>query len=123
MKLARSVFRLAGIYGLLVLLPQYFTEAKVGTDYPPPITHPEYYYGFLGVSISWQVAFLIVASDPHRYRPLMVPSILEKATFGFAVILLYLGQRTSALMLGFSIIDLTLGALFLLAYLRTGSSR
>ena len=123
MKLARSVFRLAGIYGLLVLLPQYFTEAKVGTDYPPPITHPEFYYGFLGVSISWQVAFLIVASDPHRYRPLMVPSILEKATFGFAVILLYLGQRTSALMLGFSIIDLTLGALFVLAYLRTGSSR
>jgi len=49
MKFARVVFLVAGIYGLIVLLPQYFLEAKVGLDSPPPITHPEFYYGFIGV--------------------------------------------------------------------------
>ena len=47
MKLASRVFRFAGIYGLIVLVPQYFTEVKLGVDYPPAITHPEFYYGFL----------------------------------------------------------------------------
>ena len=66
MVFARRVFGVAGIYGLLVLLPQYFTEAKTGADFPPPITHPEYYYGFVGVAVAWQVLFLILARDPHR---------------------------------------------------------
>ena len=47
MKLASRVFRFAGVYGLLVLAPQYFTEGELGADYPPAITHPEFYYGFL----------------------------------------------------------------------------
>jgi hypothetical protein len=41
MKFASRVFAAAGIYGLIVLVPQYFTEAKLGQDYPPAITHPE----------------------------------------------------------------------------------
>ena len=121
MNLARRVFRFAGIYGLLVLVPQYFTEVKLGTDYPPAITHPEFYYGFLGVSISWQIAFLFVATDPLRYRPIMIPSILEKATFSIAVILLFLGHRTSGMMLGFALIDLMLGVAFVVAFVRTSS--
>jgi hypothetical protein len=122
MKLARRVFRVAGIYGLLVLVPQYFTEVKMGIDYPPAITHPEFYYGFLGVSISWQIAFLFVATDPLRYRPIMIPSILEKATFGIAVIVLFLGHRTSAMMLGFALIDLMLGVAFVMAFVRTAAA-
>jgi len=121
MNLARRVFRFAGIYGLLVLVPQYFTEVKLGIDYPPAITHPEFYYGFLGVSISWQIAFLFVATDPLRYRPIMIPSILEKATFSIAVILLFLGHRTSGMMLGFALIDLMLGVAFVMAFVRTSS--
>ena len=122
MKLARRVFRVAGIYGLLVLVPQYFTEVKTGIDYPPAITHPEFYYGFLGVSISWQIAFLFVATDPLRYRPLMIPSILEKATFSIAVIVLFLGHRTSAMMLGFALIDLMLGVAFVMAFVKTAAA-
>ena len=121
MKLARIIFCVAGIYGLLVLVPQYFTEVKLGIDYPPAITHPEFYYGFLGVSISWQIAFLFVATDPLRYRPIMIPSILEKATFSIAVILLFLGHRTSGMMLGFALIDLMLGVAFVVAFVRTSS--
>jgi hypothetical protein len=49
MKFAKLVFTIAGVYGILVILPQYFLEAKNGRDFPPPINHPEYYYGFIGV--------------------------------------------------------------------------
>ena len=35
MKFARWVFLLAGIYGALVVLPQFFLERRVGIDYPP----------------------------------------------------------------------------------------
>ena len=123
MKLASRVFRFAGIYGLIVLVPQYFTEVKLGADYPPPITHPEFYYGFLGVAISWQIAFLLIAKDPLRYRAMMIPSILEKATFGLAVLVLFFSQRVSSMILAFAVIDLTLGAAFVLAYLRTSGAR
>jgi heme A synthase len=119
MKLASRVFLIAGIYGLIVLVPQYFTEARTGRDYPPAITHPEFYYGFLGVAISWQIAFLVISKDPLRYRAMMIVSILEKITFGVAVVVLFLQQRTSSMTLGFAIIDLIFAALFTLAYLRS----
>lgn len=43
MRFARVVFMIAGIYGLIVMTPQYFLEAKTGQDFPPAITHPEFY--------------------------------------------------------------------------------
>ena len=117
---ARWVFRIAGCYGLVVLLPQYFLEGRLGRDYPPAITHPEHFYGFLGVAVSWQVAFLLIAQDPIRYRLLMMPAVLEKATFGIAVLVLFAQQRVSTMLLAFGVIDLTLGLLFTAAYWRTG---
>jgi hypothetical protein len=121
MKFARRVFGIAGIYGLIVLVPQYFTEARVGIDYPPAITHPEYYYGFLGAAISFQIAFLVISRDPLRYRAMMIPSILEKVTFVLAVVPLYILRRTSTMILGFATIDLILGICFFAAYLRTST--
>ncbi|MEK6284972.1 MAG: hypothetical protein AABO57_04460 [Acidobacteriota bacterium] len=118
MKFARLLYVVAGIYGLVLLVPQYFTEAKTGRDFPPAITHPEFYYGFLGVAISWQIAFLVVSRDPVRFRAIMIPSILEKFTFGIAVLLLFIQQRTSSLTLTFGTIDLIFGALFCVAYVR-----
>jgi hypothetical protein len=119
MKFAKYVFLIAGIYGLLVIAPQYFTEAKTGIDYPPAITHPEFYYGFIGVALAWQVLFLILAKDPLRYRLMMIPAVLEKFTFGIAVVVLYLQKRVPTFLLGFGVIDLILGALFIAAYLKT----
>jgi hypothetical protein len=116
MRFARWVFRIAGIYGLAVLLPQYLLEERVGRDNPPAITHPEYFYGFLGVAVSWQVAFLLIAQDPLRYRLFMIPAILEKATFGIAVLVLFVQQRASGTLLAFGIIDLAWGLLFVVAY-------
>jgi hypothetical protein len=119
MRFPRWLFRIAGIYGLLVLLPQYLLEEQVGRDNPPPITHPEYFYGFLGVAVSWQFAFLIIGQDPVRYRLLMLPAFLEKATFGVAVWVLFAQERVSGPLLVFANIDLVLGLLFLVAYWRT----
>jgi hypothetical protein len=57
MKFAKYTFCAAGIYGLIALLPQYFLEAKNGIDFPPAITHPEYYYGFVGVGLAFKSPF------------------------------------------------------------------
>ena len=123
MKFARIVFLIAGVYGLLALLPLYFLENQTGRDYPPPITHPEYYYGFIGVSVAWQLVFLVMSTDPIRYRPLMLPAIVEKASFLIPVIVLYLQQRVSSFMLGVASIDGILGVLFFISYLKCRSVR
>src|SRR3954453_14606954 len=123
MVFARRTFRIAGVYGLLVLLPMYFLEGRIGRDTPPPITHPEFFYGFLGGAVAWQAAFLAIARDPVRFRPLMLPAVLEKASFGLPAIALWLGGRLAASMLAAGLIDLALGVLFTVAFLRTPASR
>ena len=119
MKFAKRIFLVAGIYGLIVLLPQYVLEAKNGSEFPPPINHPEYYYGFIGVGVAFQVLFLMLARDPLRYRTMMIPAIIEKASFGIAVLLLYLQNRVAPLFFGLSVVDLFFGALFAVAYAKT----
>jgi len=118
---ARRVFLVAGIYGLLVLLPQYFLEARHGRDFPPPITHVEYYYGFVGIAVAWQIVFLVISRDPVRYRPIMIAAVVEKASFGLPAVVLYVQGRLSAQMLGAGTLDLILGVLFVVAYMRTPS--
>lgn len=71
MTFAKRVFMIAGIYGIIVLLPQYLLEAGIGLPLPGPITRPEHFYGFIGVALVWQFAFLLIARDVRRYRPLM----------------------------------------------------
>ncbi len=123
MHFARWVFGMAGVYGLLILTPMLAMEAQIGRDHPPAITHPEYFYGFLSVGLVWQVAFLIIATDPVRFRPMIIPAILEKASFGVAVILLWLTRGVpSPIMFGASI-DILLGALFVMSWLTTRASK
>lgn len=122
MKFAKWVYLLAGIYGLLALLPQYFLEAKNGVDFPPPINHPEYYYGFIGVAVAWQIGFLIIAREPQRYRPLMIAAVIEKFSYGLATLALYRQGRLAGLILVTGLIDLTLGTLFAIAYQKVGRS-
>jgi len=123
MVFARRVFFIAALWGLGVVPPMYFMEAKTGRDFPPAITHPEYYYGFVGVVVAFQVVFLVIAKDPVRYRGMMIPSILEKAGFAIAMPLLYLQHRIPPVILGFSLVDLLLGILFVVSYVRTPARR
>ena len=121
MKFAKMVFWVAGVWGFLVLTPLYFLFDLIGRNDPPPITHPGFFYGFVGVALAWQVAFVIIATDPVRYRPLMVPSVLEKVSFGAAVIILVSEGRMHPSDLVFSATDLLLGALFVIALFTTRS--
>ncbi len=120
MHFAHRVFYIAGIYGLAVLLPQYFMEQRLGQDFPPPLNHPEHFYGFIGVAAAWQVAFLIISRDPARYRPIMIPGILEKGSFGIAAAVLFLQGRLPRTILAFGIVDLIWAALFLIAFVKVG---
>ena len=119
MKFAKWTYLVAGLYGLLVLVPQYFLESRTGIDFPPPITHPEYYYGFIGVAVAWQIAFLIISRDPQRYRPLMIATVVEKYTYGIAVLLLFGQGRVAVAVLVTALIDLVLGTLFIVAFKKT----
>ena len=118
MKLARLIFALAGIYGIGVLLPMYFERAHIEKVYPPAVTHLEFYYGFVGVGLAWQVAFLIIASNPVRYRPLILAGIVEKVTYGLAVLVLAFQNRVAGAIMAFGTIDLVWAALFVVAFLR-----
>ena len=65
MKFAKIVFWVAGIWGLLVITPLYFMFALIGRNDPPPITHPGFFYGFVGVALAWQVD---LSSSPQTPR-------------------------------------------------------
>lgn len=118
-RFAKWVFRIAGIYGIVVMTPMLFMEEQMGIDYPPPINHPENYYGFILVVIAWAVMFLFLSRDPLRYRALMIPAMLEKFPFAIAVFILYSQERVSAMNVPFGIIDLVFGVLFVVSYLKT----
>src|SRR5262249_47024559 len=81
MRFAKWVFVLAGITGIVMIVPPYFLEQQFGRDNPPEVNHPEFYYGFLGVTLAWQCMFLVIATDPKSYRMAMLPAMLEKAGF------------------------------------------
>jgi hypothetical protein len=119
MRFAKIVFWVAGIWGLLVLTPIYFLFDLIGRNDPPPITHPGFFYGFVGVALAWQIVFIFIATDPVRYRPLMIPSVLEKVSYGAAVIVLVLQVRMHKSDLLFAGTDLLLGLLFVTAYFKT----
>jgi hypothetical protein len=111
----RWLLRIAGAYGIIVLAPMSFMERRIGVDQPPAITHPEFFYGFVGVALAWQIAFLIMSTDPVRYRPLLWAAVFEKFSFGIAAIVLFAFQRLAPQVLAAGLIDLALGIGFLIA--------
>ena len=119
MKFAKVVFWISGIWGVLVITPLYFLFDLIGRQDPPAITHPGFFYGFVGLALTWQIAFLTIASDPVRYRPLMIASIIEKFSFGVAVVILVMQARMHTSDLLFAGTDLLLGVMFVAAYFKT----
>ncbi len=119
MRFARLVFLVAGVYGIAVMAPMYFMEERIGRDMPPPINHPEYFYGFLGVTLAWQLLFLMLAKDPLRYRPMMMPATVEKVSYGIALVLLHLKHRLSTRVLQVGSLDWVFAVLFVAAYVAT----
>jgi hypothetical protein len=119
MKFAKVVYWVAGIWGVLVITPLYFMFDLIGRNDPPAITHPGFYYGFAGLALAWQIAFLAIARDPVRLRPMMIPSMVEKFSYGIAVLTLVMQRRMHKSDLVFAGTDLLLGVLFVAAYVGT----
>jgi len=121
MKFAKIVFTAAGIWGLVVLAPLYFTYDLIGRQYPPPVTHPDFYYGFLGVALAWQVGFLAIGREPERLRPMMIPAVLEKLFYVMSLVALHAQGRIALGQLAPGIPDFLLGCLFVAAFFKTGT--
>lgn len=121
MKFAKIVFWIAGIWGVLVITPLLFMFDLIGRNDPPPITHPGFYYGFVTAALAWQIAFFIIARDPVRLRPLIIAAVIEKFGYAIAVFALYAQQRIHPGDVVFAGVDVLLGLLFIMAYVKTGS--
>jgi len=123
MSFARVVFIGAGIWGIVVLTPFYWLLDVTGRQYPAPTQYRQFFYGFFSVALAWQIAFLIIGTNPIRFRPLMIPSMLEK--FGWVATLAALRARglISAADALLAIPDLSLGLLFTVAFVKTRTRR
>ena len=119
MKFAKVVYWVAGIWGLLIITPLYFMFDVIPKKDPPAITHPGFYYGFVGTALAWQIAFLFIARDPVRMRPMMIPSMVEKFAYGIAIVVLVMQGRTRPTDLVFAATDTLLGILFVAAWMKT----
>src|ERR1035438_5656657 len=118
MKFARWVFNIAGAYGVITVGPLYFMEQAINRQDPPPITHPMFFYGFVGVALAWQLLFFAVAKQPVRLRPIILFAVIEKLSLGVGAIVLYREGRLDHNDLWFGAVDLILALLFLLAWRR-----
>lgn len=119
MRFAKIVFIAAGVWGIVVLTPFYFLVDITGRHYAPPTDYPQFFYGFLAITMAWQLAFLVIGTDPLRFRPLMIPSIFEKVSYVVTLLLLYGQARVSSADAMAAVPDSVLGILFVAAFLKT----
>jgi len=122
MKFAKAVFWFAGVFGVLVVTPLYFTFDMVGRLDPPPITHPQFYYGFVGVVLVLQFVYCTIATDPVRFRPMMILSALAKGSYVGALLVLYFEDRISPVQAATGAPDALLMVLFVAAFFKTRRS-
>jgi hypothetical protein len=123
MTLARIVFYIAFIWGLVIITPLFFIFDLIGQKDPPPITHPAFFYGFATTALAFQFVFFVIARDPIRFRPIMLPSILEKFGYAAALSVLFSQHRLHPQDFALAAIDSLFGILFLIAFLKTGPSK
>ena len=111
-KFPARMFRWAAIYGVIVLAPLYFT--------PLPPVMAETFLGFVGLALVFQAVFWTIGSDPLKYRPLMPLAVAEKLVFAVPALALFAqGYPVAPPVAVFAVIDLALGAGFLLAWRKT----
>jgi hypothetical protein len=119
MRFAKIVFITAGVWGIVVLLALDFLVDMTGGRYAPTTAYPQYFYGFLVVALAWQVGFLVVGSNPERFRPLMLPCTIEKLGYVATLVILRSQDRISNADAAAVVPDLVLGLLFIAAFAKT----
>ena len=122
MKFAKVVFVCAGIWGIGVLTPLYWLVDVSGRRYGVPTEYPQFYYGFLSVAMAWQIAFLIIGSNPARFRVLMIPGMLEKLGYVVGLAVLYQQARVTWADAQAAVPDFVLAILMMLAFVKTRPS-
>lgn len=117
---AKRVFQVAAGWGFFILTLAYgayllgIEGATIDTD------RPELVHGFFLVTLAFQVVFLIIASDPVRFRMFMLASMIEKLPFTLVSILLFTNGQAPMAAAVLGLIDGALGLLFMIAYFVTG---
>ena len=119
MRFARIVFVIAGLWGISVLVPFYWLVDITGRRYSAPAEYPHFFYGFFAVALAWQIAFLIIGASPVRFRPFMIPAMIEKFGYVTTLAVLYKLGRISPIDAQAAVPDGLLGVLFVLAFIRT----
>ena len=119
MKFAKLVFTGAGIWGVVVLTPFYWLVDVTGRHYAPPTDYPHFFFGFFSVAMAWQIAFFVIGSNPGRFRPIMIPSMLEKFGHVLTVAVVYAQGRIGVNDAQQAVPDFLLGVLFVVAFVKT----
>jgi len=108
MKFAKIVFWIAGALGLIAIIPMYMMPGSNA------------YYGVLGTLIAWQLAFFFIGSDPQRFRPLMIPAVLEKMLWMLTMLFFYVQAKLPLTdLLASAATHGVLAVLFIVAFLKT----
>ncbi|SEL96517.1 hypothetical protein SAMN05216382_3000 [Sphingomonas palmae] len=95
-------FRAAAIYGTAALV------ASLAAPGAATLTG----LAFTLTALAFQLVFWLIGGDPVRYRPMMLAGVAEKLAFGVPALVLAPGSTTAM----FGVVDLILGAGFLLAW-------
>jgi hypothetical protein len=118
MRFAIWTYRLAAIYGVIVLAPLLFLRRQIEAQ-TGAFTHAEYFYGFLAVALVFQAVFFLISREPARLRPIMPLTVVEKWSWGAVVWIAWLHGQTQGQVVGFATADMAIGVLFALAWLKT----
>ena len=122
MRLAKIIFIGAGIWGIAVLTPLYWLVDISGRHYPSPNDYPQFFYGFIAVAIAWQIAFLMIGSNPARFRIFMIPAMIEKFAYVSTLLIMYGRSLIPTIDVQPAIPDGLIGLLFIVAFWATRTS-
>src|SRR5215813_6586786 len=78
MKFARMVFAIGAGFGVVATLRLYFVQGTY------------LFYGLIAAVAAWQVVCFMISWDPLRFRPLMIPAVLEKLLWTITLATFYL---------------------------------
>jgi len=119
MKIARWIFLVAGILGLLPLAPIFYELARGGQDIlPDDGSMGLFIYIFFALYVFWQVFYFFLAANPVRFRPVMILAFFVCAVTPFNTLWLYFyGMRIWQVVI---IASLAFALLFLVAFWLTG---
>lgn len=113
MKFAKWTFLIAGIIGLISTIPLAFAEKLMS------VKQPEFYYGFVFLDICFQIVYILIATSPIRFRLMMIPSFVAKASGTIVLTWLFLIGKVSLNWIAFASIDGIFAILFLIGFFVT----